>query len=67
MLAALKVGGLVDYLTDWRDVIEDAAATMEYWEEESPDMAKGKEIIRYLLKQIDETSHSGGSEGQSIL
>ena len=65
MLAALKVGGLVDYLVDWRDVIEDAAAAMEYWEEESPDMAKGKEIIRYLLKQIDETRHSGGSEGQA--
>lgn len=63
LLATLRVGGLVDYLVDWREVIEDAAAAMEYWEEESPDVAKGKEVIRYLLNQIDEDHNSGGNEG----
>jgi len=52
MLAVIKSGGMVDYLVDWADIIEDVIRNLRYWQGESSDLAMGIEILQRLRGQM---------------
>lgn len=56
ILAAVKAGlvGEVEKLGDWRGVVGEAVSAMEFWENESPEFRKGKEILEKLVEEIGE-------------
>ncbi|KAK9236405.1 hypothetical protein V1525DRAFT_217083 [Lipomyces kononenkoae] len=63
IIAAVKAGGIIDYLLDWHDLVNQAISSLEYWESESRDLAKGKTVLKHLLSQLQEQDHrSKGSE-----
>lgn len=39
IIAAVKAKGIVDYLIDWPDLVEQAISSLEHWARESPDIA----------------------------
>jgi hypothetical protein len=51
VLAAVKAGlrGEIKQLDEWREVVKVEITTMRCWEDESPDMKKGREILRYCM------------------
>ena len=61
LLAAVKSGLGTDIgkLGGWRDIVKEAISAMEFWEDESPDFGKGKEVLKVLYHELDrETSPS---------
>ncbi|KAK9234142.1 hypothetical protein V1525DRAFT_391744 [Lipomyces kononenkoae] len=59
IIAAVKAGGIIDYLLDWQDLVNQAISSLEYWESESRDLSKGKSVLKDLLSQLQEQGHTG--------
>ncbi|KAH7389223.1 hypothetical protein BKA64DRAFT_758445 [Cadophora sp. MPI-SDFR-AT-0126] len=58
LLAAVK-SGLEDHvrkLGEWRNIVKEAISALEFWEDESPDFSKGREVITVLYNELDEES-----------
>ncbi|KAK9234056.1 hypothetical protein V1525DRAFT_88628 [Lipomyces kononenkoae] len=63
IIAAVKAGGIIDYLLDWQDLVNQAISSLECWESESRGLAKGKSVLEDLLSQLHEQDHTmKGSE-----
>lgn len=56
MIAAWRRGGLIDYLSDCQDIVRTSIADLDYWEQEAPDIKKGKEILEYLLAKMQNSN-----------
>jgi hypothetical protein len=52
ILAAVKAGGLIDYLVDWLDLISQAISSLAYWSSEAPDLACGVNILEKLAASL---------------
>jgi hypothetical protein len=53
IVAALK-SRRIDVPDDWSDVLELAAATLNFWETEAPDLTKGRTIVCGFLEELQE-------------
>jgi len=52
MLAAIKSGGLVDYLIDWPDIVGHLVEDLEFWKAEIPDLSPGIDVLQQLRGQV---------------
>ncbi|KAL5313245.1 hypothetical protein ACEPPN_018978 [Leptodophora sp. 'Broadleaf-Isolate-01'] len=52
IIAAVKAGITAEKLNDWRDIIREAILAMQFWEDESPDLKKGKEVLELFYAEI---------------
>ncbi|KAH9207667.1 hypothetical protein DL95DRAFT_482473 [Leptodontidium sp. 2 PMI_412] len=52
IIAAVKAGITAEKLNDWRDIIREAISAMQFWEDESPDLKKGKEVLELFYAEI---------------
>lgn len=56
ILAAVKAGGIVDYLVDWPDLAAQAIGLLGHWASEAPDLAQAKGILEKLVDLVSEES-----------
>ncbi|PVH70328.1 hypothetical protein DL98DRAFT_504778 [Cadophora sp. DSE1049] len=54
IIAAVKAGIEAEKLSDWRDIVLEAISAMEFWEDESPDFRKGREVLELYYAQLGE-------------
>jgi hypothetical protein len=52
VLTVIKSGGMVDYLADWPDIVEDVIGNLRYWQAELPDLALGIEVLQKIRDQV---------------
>jgi hypothetical protein len=60
MLAVIKSGGMVDYLADWPDIVEEVIGNLSYWKAELPDLALGIEVLQKTRDQVHVEGRSPG-------
>jgi hypothetical protein len=51
-IAAVLKSRRINVTAEWADVLGLAAATLNFWEQEAADLAKGKMIVSDLLDEL---------------
>jgi hypothetical protein len=51
MIAARKCGH-IDLPSDWREVVQKHISVLEFWERESADIAKAKDLLNTMIRGV---------------